>query len=139
MRLFLDRLKIEHKLAVLCSAFLLPIIFLTYLFIAETEKQVTFALKEVEGSSYVATLATELRTLIALSQGTTSLADLAKVLTLEPRHFGALTGLGAIMQDMGDEKAALVAFRQALAIDPHLEGVGDKVKTLAVKVEGQNI
>jgi hypothetical protein len=29
MRLFLDRLKIEHKLAVLCSAFLLPIIFLT--------------------------------------------------------------------------------------------------------------
>jgi methyl-accepting chemotaxis protein len=78
MRLFLDRLKIEHKLAVLCSAFLLPIIFLTYLFIAETEKQVTFALKEVEGSSYVATLATELRTLIALSQGTTSLADLAK-------------------------------------------------------------
>jgi methyl-accepting chemotaxis protein len=78
MRLFLDRLKIEHKLAVLCSAFLLPIIFLTYLFIAETEKQVTFALKEVEGSSYVAALATELRTLIALSQGTTSLADLAK-------------------------------------------------------------
>src|SRR5580692_2671983 len=57
MRLFLDRLKIEHKLAVLCSAFLLPIIFLTYLFIAETEKQVTFALKEVEGSSYVADLA----------------------------------------------------------------------------------
>jgi tetratricopeptide (TPR) repeat protein len=68
-----------------------------------------------------------------------ALADLAKVLTLEPRHFGALTGLGAIMQDMGDEKAALIAFRQALAIDPHLEGVGDKVKTLAIKVEGQNI
>jgi tetratricopeptide (TPR) repeat protein len=68
-----------------------------------------------------------------------ALADLAKVLTLEPRHFGALTGLGAIMQDMGDEKAALIAFRQALAIDPHLEGVGDKVKTLAVKVEGQDI
>ena len=68
-----------------------------------------------------------------------ALADLAKVLTLEPRHFGALTGLGAIMQDMGDEKAALIAFRQALAIDPHLEGVGDKVKTLAIKVEGQDI
>jgi tetratricopeptide (TPR) repeat protein len=68
-----------------------------------------------------------------------ALADLAKVLTLEPRHFGALTGLGAIMQDLGDEKAALIAFRQALAIDPHLQGVGDKVKTLTVKVEGQNI
>ena len=68
-----------------------------------------------------------------------ALADLAKVLTLEPRHFGALTGLGAIMQDLGDEKAALIAFRQALAIDPHLEGVGDKVKTLAIKVEGQDL
>lgn len=68
-----------------------------------------------------------------------ALADLAKVLTLEPRHFGALTGLGAIMQDLGDEKAALIAFRQALAIDPHLQGVGDKVKTLTIKVEGQNI
>jgi hypothetical protein len=78
MRLFLDRLKIQHKLAVLCSAFLLPIAFLTYLFIAETEKQVTFALKEVEGTTYVAALSTELRTLIALSQGTASPADLAK-------------------------------------------------------------
>jgi tetratricopeptide (TPR) repeat protein len=68
-----------------------------------------------------------------------ALADLAKVLTLEPRHFGALTGLGAIMQDLGDEKGALIAFRQALEIDPHLQGVGDKVKTLAIKVEGQDI
>jgi tetratricopeptide (TPR) repeat protein len=68
-----------------------------------------------------------------------ALADLAKVLTLEPRHFGALTGLGAIMQDLGDEKGALIAFRQALAIDPHLQGVGDKVKTLTIKVEGQDI
>src|SRR5713101_799057 len=78
MRLFLDRLKIQHKLAVLCSAFLLPIAFLTYLFIAETEKEVSFAAKELEGTAYVAALCTELRTLIALSQGTASPADLAK-------------------------------------------------------------
>jgi tetratricopeptide (TPR) repeat protein len=70
---------------------------------------------------------------------TSALADLAKVLTLEPRHFGALTGLGAIMQDIGDDKDALKAFRAALAIDPHLQGIPDKVKTLAVKVEGQDI
>ena len=70
---------------------------------------------------------------------TDALADLAKVLTLEPRHFGALTGLAAIMQDIGDEKAALVAFRKALEIDPHLQGVAEKVKTLTLKVEGQDI
>jgi tetratricopeptide (TPR) repeat protein len=68
-----------------------------------------------------------------------ALADLAKVLTLEPRHFGALTGLGAIMQDVGDDKGALIAFRKALEIDPHLEGVAEKVKTLSVKIEGQDI
>jgi tetratricopeptide (TPR) repeat protein len=68
-----------------------------------------------------------------------ALADLAKVLALEPRHFGALTGLGAIMQDIGDDKAALVAFRKALEVDPHLQGVSEKVKTLILKVEGQDI
>src|SRR5215471_8933971 len=68
-----------------------------------------------------------------------ALADLGQVLAREPRHFGALTGLGAIMQDIGDEKAALEAYRRALAIDPHLKGVTDKVKTLTVKVEGQPI
>jgi len=68
-----------------------------------------------------------------------ALADLAKALTLEPRHFGALTGLGAIMQDIGEDKAALIAFRKALEIDPHLQGISEKVKTLTLKVEGQDI
>jgi tetratricopeptide (TPR) repeat protein len=68
-----------------------------------------------------------------------ALADLAKVLALEPRHFGALTGLGAIMQDIGNDKAALIAFRKALEIDPHLQGVDEKVKTLTVKVDGRDI
>jgi tetratricopeptide (TPR) repeat protein len=68
-----------------------------------------------------------------------ALADLRQVLAREPRHFGALAGLGAIMQDMGDDKSALEAYRRALAIDPHLKGVGDKVKTLTDKVEGRPI
>ncbi len=68
-----------------------------------------------------------------------ALADLRQVLAREPRHFGALAGLGAIMQDVGDEKDALAAYRRALDIDPHLKGVADKVKTLADKVEGRGI
>ena len=68
-----------------------------------------------------------------------ALNDLGQVLTREPRHFGALAGLGAIMQDIGDEKGALEAFRRALAVDPHLKGVAEKVKTLADKVEGRQI
>src|ERR1700758_2157174 len=46
-----------------------------------------------------------------------SLADIAQVLAREPRHFGALAGLGMIMQDLGDDKRALELFRKALVID----------------------
>ncbi len=68
-----------------------------------------------------------------------SLADIAQVLAREPRHFGALAGLGMIMQDLGEDKRALEVFRKALAIDPHLEKVPDLVKTLSDKVEGRDI
>ena len=68
-----------------------------------------------------------------------SLADIKQVLAREPRHFGALAGLGMIMQDLGDEKRALDAFRKALAVNPHLEKVPELVKTLSEKVEGRDI
>jgi len=68
-----------------------------------------------------------------------SLADIQQVLVREPRHFGALAGLGMIMQDLGDDKRALDAFRKALAINPHLEKVPELVKTLSEKVEGRDI
>jgi tetratricopeptide (TPR) repeat protein len=68
-----------------------------------------------------------------------SLADIQQVLVREPRHFGALAGLGMIMQDIGDEKRALDAYRKALAINPHLEKIPDQVKALTEKVEGRDI
>ncbi|MBV8926593.1 MAG: tetratricopeptide repeat protein [Bradyrhizobium sp.] len=70
---------------------------------------------------------------------THSLADIEQVLIREPRHFGALAGLGMIMQDLGDDKRALDAFRKALAINPHLEKVPELIKTLSEKVEGRDI
>ena len=45
-----------------------------------------------------------------------ALADIRGVLRREPRHFGALAGLGLIMQDVGDDKQALEVYRRALAI-----------------------
>jgi tetratricopeptide (TPR) repeat protein len=68
-----------------------------------------------------------------------SLEDIEQVLSREPRHFGALAGLGMIMQDLGDDKRALDAFRRALAVNPHLERVPELVKTLTEKVEGRDI
>jgi tetratricopeptide (TPR) repeat protein len=68
-----------------------------------------------------------------------SLADIHEVLKREPRHFGALSGLGMIMQELGDDKHALEAFRRALAVHPHLEHIPDLVKQLTEKVEGRDI
>jgi Flp pilus assembly protein TadD len=68
-----------------------------------------------------------------------SLADIRQVLAREPRHFGALSGLGMILQEIGDDKRALDAFRRALAVHPHLERVPDMVKKLTEKVEGRDI
>jgi tetratricopeptide (TPR) repeat protein len=68
-----------------------------------------------------------------------AISDLRQVLTREPRHFGALSGLGTMLQDIGDEKDALHAYRRALAVHPRLNGIADKVKTLTEKVEGRDI
>jgi tetratricopeptide (TPR) repeat protein len=68
-----------------------------------------------------------------------AMSDIAQVLAREPRHFGALTGLGMILEDIGDNKRALEAFRRALEVDPRLERVPEIVKTLTEKVEGRNI
>ena len=70
---------------------------------------------------------------------THSLEDIEQVLVREPRHFGALAGLGMIMQDLGDDKRALEAFRKALAVNPYLDKVPELVKTLTEKVEGRDI
>src|SRR5215470_18815656 len=68
---------------------------------------------------------------------TNSMADIAKVLSREPRHFGALSGLGLIMQDIGDDKHALEAYRKALEIYPRLKGMEERIKTLTEKVDGR--
>lgn len=68
-----------------------------------------------------------------------SLADIRQVLAREPRHFGALAGLGTILSEIGDERRALDAFRRALAVHPRLNGIADEVKSLTEKVEGRPI
>lgn len=68
-----------------------------------------------------------------------SLADIRQVLVREPRHFGALTGLGMILRELGDEQRALEAFRRALEVNPHLDNVVEQIKTLREKVEGRDI
>lgn len=68
-----------------------------------------------------------------------ALADIREVLRREPRHFGALSGLGLILQDIGDDKRALDAYRRALDVYPRLQRIPELVKDLQQKVEGRDI
>ena len=52
-----------------------------------------------------------------------SLADIGKVLELEPRHFGALAGKGMILERQKKYSEARAAFEEALAVNPNLEDV----------------
>ena len=64
-----------------------------------------------------------------------SLADIDRVLEQEPRHFGALAGLGMIRRDRGDDRGALKAFRQALAINPFMPKVRESADDLEKQLE----
>jgi tetratricopeptide (TPR) repeat protein len=68
-----------------------------------------------------------------------AIEDLREALAREPRHFGALAGLGMILHDVGDDKRALTVFRRALAVHPHLPRIPELVKELTEKVEGRDI
>lgn len=66
-----------------------------------------------------------------------AIEDVDVVLRLEPRHFGALVGLGTILGEYGHKARALEAYRRALALHPFLKDVPKKIDELAVEVEGR--
>ncbi len=65
-----------------------------------------------------------------------SIEDIKRTLALEERHFGALSGLGLIYDALNEKTAAIEAFRAALAINPHMENIDDRLKELVKEVEG---
>lgn len=63
-----------------------------------------------------------------------SMADIEQTLVLEPRHFGALAGLGMIMVRVGDRRHAIDAFKKALEVYPTLQGVRAAVDQLEQQI-----
>lgn len=68
-----------------------------------------------------------------------ALADLAQTLRLEPRHFAALTQLGAMLEETGDHDRALAAYQASLKIHPHQQEAIDGVARLQRQQTGTEI
>ena len=68
-----------------------------------------------------------------------SIRDIDRTLNLEPRHWGALSGLGMIYQDTEREEKAIEAYRRALAANPHLPGAKTAIDFLTQKVKGREL
>ena len=68
-----------------------------------------------------------------------SMADIDRTLNLEPRHFGALSGLAQIMKDTGRKKLALDAYEKVLAIYPMMRSAQSEVATLSEELAGEGI
>ena len=66
-----------------------------------------------------------------------SVADIARTLALEQRHFGALSGLGMILERLGDKKGAMRAYRRGLEVHPNLPGAAQGVERLSPDVDGR--
>ena len=65
-----------------------------------------------------------------------SRGDIAQTLAIEPRHFGALAGLGLIELHLGNDEAALRAYQAAIDINPHMSEVTDIIEKLQENLRG---
>ena len=68
---------------------------------------------------------------------TASMIDIERTLALEPRHFGAISGMGLIFMVRGDEANALRAFEEVLKVHPHARGAKARVEELKKKLKAQ--
>jgi Flp pilus assembly protein TadD len=65
-----------------------------------------------------------------------SVADIQHTLALNPRHFGAMSGLATILERTGRPKDALTVYTRALEVHPHQPGVIEAVERLRAEVGG---
>lgn len=68
-----------------------------------------------------------------------SVEDIKRTVALEERHFGALSGLGLIYDQLDQKEAAIKAFRAALDIHPHLDAIRERMDQLVKDVEGRKL
>jgi len=68
-----------------------------------------------------------------------SIADIQRVLALEPRHFGALMGLGMMLEEMQLYDEATEAFTLAVEIHPHRDDIRRALQRVEQMREGRTL
>ncbi|MER9392966.1 MULTISPECIES: hypothetical protein [unclassified Mesorhizobium] len=68
-----------------------------------------------------------------------SMSDIDQTLQLEPRHFGALSGLAQIMAATGHKQSALEAWQKVLTIYPMMRSAQDQVAAISEELAGEGI
>lgn len=68
-----------------------------------------------------------------------AMADISQVLKHEPRHFGALTGMGVILRSAGLSERALEVFKKAQSLYPLNPDIQKQIENLTREIEGQDI
>jgi len=66
-----------------------------------------------------------------------SVYDIRKTLVLEPRHFGAISGMGLILVETGDDPGAIQAFEEVLNIHPFSAGARQNLDRIRLRVQGR--
>jgi tetratricopeptide (TPR) repeat protein len=68
-----------------------------------------------------------------------SLDEIGRTLELEPRHFGALSGLGLVQVELDHTEQALDAFERALEVYPMMQGARMNAETLRKQLQDKSI
>ncbi|MEM5477826.1 hypothetical protein [Pacificibacter sp. AS14] len=65
-----------------------------------------------------------------------SMADIGATLTLEPRHFGALSGMALILEELDQADNALKILYVIQNIHPHMGGLDQRIERLELALSG---
>ncbi|MCO5064661.1 MAG: hypothetical protein M9924_09605 [Rhizobiaceae bacterium] len=68
-----------------------------------------------------------------------SMADISQTLELEPRHFGALSGMAQIFKMRGSKQMAFNAYQRVLEVYPMMRDAQNEVATLSEELAGEAI
>jgi tetratricopeptide (TPR) repeat protein len=74
-----------------------------------------------------------------MSNYSKSMSDIDHTLALEPRHFGALSGMAQILKNTGKKELALKAYQRVLDIYPMMRSAQNEVSTLSEELAGEGI